>query len=368
MATSDTGSATASSSVPIDFDEWLKMKDELSSDSESSSELAWKLLWYPLERLSPPVLRRAIHQIWTETSDGLVDLPGIPESNQATSRLSREQWKILFDAAGGYFTFEDQIGESDPCRPLPTTLFRYAEHGGEIGWSWTTSALKAAAFQDDFDVDGRDGCVWKITTIDPTRLLAHFHTAPLSKTSIAIREDQFEDEYVYTADKDEAEHVGRGPGCCIMSEEDRAAQDLRGADKCVEVYDRFTREELVDSALMAEVLTSWPGAAAPLAALEKHQWSEMFNAIGYTHGGEPAERPKKSLTLYRGSDKDHRENWSWTTDYTVAYFYAGADGQVWKATFEPDRLLARIVREGHDESEYVACPEGLDIEECKGPV
>lgn len=358
----DSGTATGASLPPIDENVWLDLKDRYSSEDES--ELPWLLLWNLRDQLTPTALRVAIHDIWTDTNGGLVDLPGVPESDEKVTRLWQDHWRELFRRAGNYLSYDDPLGEADPCRPTPTTLYRYAEHGAEIGWSWTTSRLKAAAFQHDFSPESRRGCVWKISRIDPSRLLAHFHTKPLPSTSIAITEDTCEDEYVYVADRerDNIEHLEPIEACWFRSAEERASLSTAGVDACQKLYTRFIEDDLTKDELASTLWAVWSGAAHPLEALTKEQWLPMWEAIGYRINSDPAKRPTESLVLHRGSDAAHRDNWSWTTKVDVAWQAAGADGQVWTATIPPERLLARIIRDDYDESEYVARPEGLKIE------
>ena len=114
----------------------------------------------------------------------------------------------------------------------------------------------------------------------------------------------------------------------------------------------------------------WSGAEYPDRELEASVWLEMFEAGGYTHDGQPAERPKEPIRLYRGSVADRRLNWSWTERIEVAEKFAAGDrrgrplGKVWTAEVEPWRLLCR--NDDRSEAEFVINTEGLHVEEWEG--
>lgn len=97
------------------------------------------------------------------------------------------------------------------------------------------------------------------------------------------------------------------------------------------------------------------------------RWLELFTLTGYTVDGVPATRPSSSLTLYRGSVPERRDDWSWTDSLETAqsYAYRGIGGRpqstVWTAEVDPARLLARISE--RDEDEYVVNTTGLRIRE-----
>ncbi|MGE2772583.1 hypothetical protein ACQGAO_30625 [Rhodococcus sp. 1.20] len=336
------------------------------------------MLWNLRDGLDPAILREAIHDIWTQVNDGLIDLPGIPTvPGQMQQRLSPAEWRELFSSAG-YISYEDpNAGSGNRCES-PTTLYRYAEHGGEIGWSWTSDPDKASRFRLDFDAGReRDGCVWVVKDIDPSRLLAHFHDKPLSSTNT-------EDEYVFeprpeevihhrnirkcpdylpTSPASDAEDTASVPVSSGLTDEERTAQNEYGREEAHALYGAFTSGSVTTETLASQLQPVWCGAAAPLAVLSKAEWRPMWEAVGYRYGTERIARPSSPLTLYRGADEKNREGWSWTTMPEVAKYFAGAykDGVVWTATIPPERLLARIDKHP-DEGEYVVRPEGLEMQ------
>jgi hypothetical protein len=109
----------------------------------------------------------------------------------------------------------------------------------------------------------------------------------------------------------------------------------------------------------------WSMVEHPLHALDRDEWRQLFNLAGYTHNGKRRAKPRKPRLLYRGADEEHRDGWSWTDDRDKAQWFAdriihAEPGQVWQATVEPARLLARIT-DGREESEYVVDTSGLAI-------
>ena len=63
---------------------------------------------------------------------------------------------------------------------------------------------------------------------------------------------------------------------------------------------------------------------------------------------EAAERPTKSITLWRGATDEYKDGWAWTDDREVAEGFAHSmkarrlQGTLWTAVVEPWRLLAYL--------------------------
>ncbi|RYD13982.1 MAG: hypothetical protein EOP90_15640 [Lysobacteraceae bacterium] len=153
-----------------------------------------------------------------------------------------------------------------------------------------------------------------------------------------------------------------------LTDDELAAQRLAGREPIIRLHQRFQRGLLTTEELATELHNVWSGAAAPLEHLTKAEWLKMWEEIEYRVNETKSDRPLEPLILYRGADEAHREGWSWTTRLVLADHFAGlAGGIVWTATFPPERLLARI-RRAHDEGEYVARPEGLEIRRYDGPI
>lgn len=102
-------------------------------------------------------------------------------------------------------------------------------------------------------------------------------------------------------------------------------------------------------------------------------WRLLFDAIGYTEvhpNGDRtrvqpaagADKPTRSLTLYRGCAAPFKTRWSWTPDRDTAAAYATAAGRfrgdVWVATIEPERILAGIET---TTLEYVVDARGMEV-------
>ncbi len=115
------------------------------------------------------------------------------------------------------------------------------------------------------------------------------------------------------------------------------------------------------------VPSAWCGCEWPNRTLDDDLWRRLFDLAGYTVEGISADRPTRSLRLYRGAVPKHRDGWSWTDDRQLAEWFAqrahnAREGRVWTALVEPCRLLARISQERPGESEYVVDARGLEIE------
>jgi hypothetical protein len=151
-----------------------------------------------------------------------------------------------------------------------------------------------------------------------------------------------------------------------LTEDELAAQRLAGREPILRLHQSFQHGSLTTEELAAELHIVWSGAAAPLEHLTKGQWLQMWEKIEYRVNEAKSDRPREPLTLYRGADEAHRDGWAWTTRLELADHFAGLPGGVvWTATFPPERLLARIKR-AHDEGEYVARPEELEIRRYTG--
>lgn len=130
-------------------------------------------------------------------------------------------------------------------------------------------------------------------------------------------------------------------------------------------------ERLLDpDVAAAHVGEVWCMAEYPDVYLDHDAWRLLFEMAGYTRDGVRVDRPAEPLTLYRGSVRQRRADWSWTDRLEVAERFAAGGiggrpaGVVWRAVVEPWRLFARIDDEdGRNESEYVVDTQGLVIVE-----
>lgn len=111
----------------------------------------------------------------------------------------------------------------------------------------------------------------------------------------------------------------------------------------------------------------------PLQQLPRKIWRHLFDLAGYTANGEPAERPRQALELFRGTVPAWRTGWSWTSDLETARWFARRNHWfgtpldtcvVYRAEVAPWRLLACATGRGDDgdsEHEYVVYTHGLRI-------
>ncbi|MDE8649326.1 hypothetical protein PXH69_30580 [Rhodococcus qingshengii] len=188
---------------PLDYETWDSSLD--CADGCDPAEVPRVLLWEHHDRMSTETLRRAIHSIWVHYArGGLLDLPGIRKvAAERPQRLTPAEWKTLFTRAGGYFVIEDNCarhGYSGPECPRPTTLYRFAEDGSQIGWSWSATRANAEYFETGYSHERRHGRLWRVDNVDPARLLAHFHTETKAGNPT---NPQFIDEFVYEPHPDE---------------------------------------------------------------------------------------------------------------------------------------------------------------------
>lgn len=107
------------------------------------------------------------------------------------------------------------------------------------------------------------------------------------------------------------------------------------------------------------VARAWDLCGAPMLVLPRDRWVALFEAAGYTHEFEPAERPAGTLTLYRGSDAGGGEGMCWSTNPDVARWLASGypEGWVWVAEVESSRLLAFMAETYEDQ--FVVDTRGL---------
>lgn len=100
-------------------------------------------------------------------------------------------------------------------------------------------------------------------------------------------------------------------------------------------------------------------------SVDAHVVIDMFRQVGYRVDDQPAQRPERPLTLFRGATEARAYGLSWTVDPQIAAHFArhrqgpvGA-GRVWRTTVEPDQVLAYL----SDEAEYI-----VDVRDHQAPV
>jgi hypothetical protein len=110
------------------------------------------------------------------------------------------------------------------------------------------------------------------------------------------------------------------------------------------------------------VADAWSMAEFPETHFDMPEtWRDLFEQAGYTHDGQPAKRPTRPVTVYRGCHHDRRFGMSWTADLDRAQWFADRDlghgtGQVYVFDAPPAALLAFIDASGRHEREYVLDP------------
>lgn len=191
----------------ISLHQWYQEHDRIAY-VQKTVELPRLALWDYRDKLSPEDMRHAIGAVWMFNNDGLTALPDLPDIEGATvARLTHDEWVELFRYAGYVLLERDAAEAVDRVCEQPMTLYRYAEHGGQTGLSWTTTVEEALLYEDGFDAAGpRRGCVWRVSDITSERLLAHFHRKILSGNVV-------EDEYVFDPRSDAIVHVKSVLGC-----------------------------------------------------------------------------------------------------------------------------------------------------------
>lgn len=133
-----------------------------------------------------------------------------------------------------------------------------------------------------------------------------------------------------------------------------------------ELFWDISRRELAEHAAIA-----WYNKVEKY--LHPDEWREVFRLAGYRHNDDPADRPTEPLQLWRGATPELRAGFAWTDLRDAAWMFASGFmvqpdvGMVWRATVEPERLLAKITHSGtrhrwQHHAEYVVDTEGLLIE------
>jgi hypothetical protein len=120
----------------------------------------------------------------------------------------------------------------------------------------------------------------------------------------------------------------------------------------------------------AVVASVWTMAEFPAHNLDPDSWVELFGEAGYTHDGEPAPRPSKPVTAYRGCSDDRRFGMSWSIDLDRARWFADRDlgkgkGHVYVLSAPPESMLAFVHEFGRSEAEYVIDPQYLSDDNVK---
>lgn len=149
---------------------------------------------------------------------------------------------------------------------------------------------------------------------------------------------------------------------------DKLARDV-GIVHCSKLLRDLTdagQLNLADPSMSGIVAQAWasgePGSASCIGSDE---WLKLFRLNGFTHLGEPAQRPSEPVTVYRGCTPEHRLGMSWSTEVLVARRFANQGmssrphGVVYVARVDPNYLLA-FIEEGHEEYEWVVDPAGLN--------
>lgn len=118
--------------------------------------------------------------------------------------------------------------------------------------------------------------------------------------------------------------------------------------------------------LAAALRDAWVSAEHPEDYLDREEWIDMFEWVGYRHNLERV-TPPAEIILYRGGLKADRM--AWTADRSLAeWFRDRCDGNLWTATAHSGDLLAYYDgvrtgdRTGLGETEFVVNPAGLKFE------
>ncbi len=88
------------------------------------------------------------------------------------------------------------------------------------------------------------------------------------------------------------------------------------------LVDLWSEGLLTAEAAMRAVPSTWCGCEFPSRTVDADLWRALFDLAGYTVEGISAERPTRSLRLYRGAVPKHRDGWSWTDDRQLAEWFA----------------------------------------------
>lgn len=131
------------------------------------------------------------------------------------------------------------------------------------------------------------------------------------------------------------------------------------------LQDWYLAGRLTDTDLRAVICDVWTMAEYPQAHLRLVDWVEMFRRAGFvSETGRPA--PTEPMTIHRGSTWGHRRKMAWTTDESMAGWFAdrwrsrGLEAMVFTVTVEPAAVLAFVdAHDGRGESEVVVDPAML---------
>ncbi|QVI26172.1 hypothetical protein MN2019_17880 [Mycolicibacterium neoaurum] len=136
---------------------------------------------------------------------------------------------------------------------------------------------------------------------------------------------------------------------------------MRAAPAVIAAYDVL--QTLLDSPAYQHprtVTQLWRTTKAPATAMTATMWRALFLRAGYSHNGQPAQRPTEAVQVFRGATEAGRFGMSWSTERHVAQrFTRQPGGELWTATVQPQHLLAYLNHRGDPEHEYVVDPAGL---------
>lgn len=138
------------------------------------------------------------------------------------------------------------------------------------------------------------------------------------------------------------------------------ALDVDGPAAAVLMDTLLQRGRLSPAIASRCVARAWDVCGGPMSVLPRDRWVALFESSGYTHEFAPAERPRETLRLYRGSDAAGAEGMCWSTNPDVARWLAVTHdvGWVWVADVEPWRLLAFMAETYEDQ--FVVDTRGLE--------
>lgn len=119
----------------------------------------------------------------------------------------------------------------------------------------------------------------------------------------------------------------------------------------------ITSECLTPQARRELAVSAWTGPEFPEANLSRAKWLQIFARTGFLTDRDGLVRPKASVTLWRGAIPSRKAGMAWTSDRDRASWFARRlsgvstkeDGEVWRLTVEPGRVLARFVERGEEE-------------------
>jgi hypothetical protein len=127
------------------------------------------------------------------------------------------------------------------------------------------------------------------------------------------------------------------------------------------LYDSYFDGSL--SVPLADALRdAWVSAEYPEQLVDRFMWIGWLQETGFI--GEPV--TKKSLTLYRASDEDSKDNLAWTSNLEVAEWFQarnvrlGRESTIWVARVPRSCILAHFP-DDRNEDEYLVNAEMLNI-------